>query len=301
MNDCSCEFITEWVPTQHFDSDSEPKMWLDYFQCSSNTVQINNNREYDICRAHYANMYKIIGTRVCKICENNASPEWVLGKSLLDALGPLKEDSEVAPSDWICEGCFKSTIYPSSGHKTHKFASARDGALDYTLKVLEEEGVCLAKCVMDKYKELITTKYEVHDIADSEYANYQKILKIIIETKGHMCYCPSKKSGIMYYNPSIINEERYISLVYKILNKNDNSVALPDTERIRNMVKRQATLFPESSKFDYRTLFEERKECTLDKYFDKELLDIIDSITTSSDWSIHTKKTSPTHTHMIES
>ena len=69
----------------------------------------------------------------------------------------------------------------------------------------------------------------------------------------------------MYYNPSIINEERYISLVYKILNKNDNSVALPDIERIRNMVKRQATLFPESSKFDYRTLFEEGKKCTLDK------------------------------------
>ena len=64
---------------------------------------------------------------------------------------------------------------------------------------------------------------------------------------------------------------------------------------IRNMVKRQATLLPESSKIDYRTLFEEEKECTLDKYFDRELMGV-DSITTS-DWSKHTITTSPTHTH----
>ena len=119
---------------------------------------------------------------------------------------------------------------------------------------------------------------------------------MVIEAKGYMCYCPSKKSGIMYYNPSIVSHQKSIVLVYKILNRNGNNVALPDTERVRNMVKRQASLFPESTKFGYRTLFEEGKECTLEKYFDRELLDTIDSITTS-DWSIHTKETSQTHTH----
>ena len=63
-------------------------------------------------------------------------------------------------------------IYPSnSGYKTHKFASARDEASAYTLKILEEDG---AKCVMDKYRELTTIKYGVQDIADSEYINYKK-------------------------------------------------------------------------------------------------------------------------------
>ena len=55
------------------------------------------------------------------------------------------------------------------------------------------------------------------------------------------------------------------------------------------MVKRQASLFPESSKFDYRTLFKDEKECSLDKYFDTELLNIVDLITTS-DTNIHAKK-----------
>ena len=56
------------------------------------------------------------------------------------------------------EGCFNSVVYPkNSCHKTHEFASARERALDYTLKILEEDGACLAKCVMDEYKELIIT------------------------------------------------------------------------------------------------------------------------------------------------
>ena len=113
-------------------------------------ITLNSDNECDVCKADYAYMHKIITNRVCKICECNSSPTWKLGKNLLDELGPLKEDSEVLPRDWVCEGCFNSAVYPSSGNKTHKFASAREGALEYTLKVLEEDGACLAKCIMDK-------------------------------------------------------------------------------------------------------------------------------------------------------
>ena len=62
---------------------------------------------------------------------------------------------------------------------------------------------------------------------------------------------------------SINSNKKSISLVYKILNINDDSSTLPDTEHMKNnVVKRQDTLFPESSKFDYRTLFEEGKGIT---------------------------------------
>ena len=71
------------------------------------------------------------------------------------------------------------------------------------------------------------------------------------------------------------------------------------TECIRNIVKRQATLFAESSKFDYRILFEEGKDCQLDKYFDKDLLKIVDLITTS-DQSIYVKKKLVQHTPVVE-
>ena len=88
----------------------------------------------------------------------------------------------------------------------------------------------------------------------------------------------------MYYNPEIVKDEKCLELVYKLLNRNDASATLPDTDRIRNMVKRQAALFPGSSKFDYRTLFEEGKESNLDKYFDKELMDTVVTL-------LHVKRT----------
>ena len=56
--------------------------------------------------------------------------------------------------------------------------------------VLEEEGVCLAKSVVDKYKELILTEHDNHDIPYTEYLNYKRLVKINIEAKGYMCYCP---------------------------------------------------------------------------------------------------------------
>ena len=34
-NDCSCECISEWGPTQHFDSDNELEAWLHYFKCNN--------------------------------------------------------------------------------------------------------------------------------------------------------------------------------------------------------------------------------------------------------------------------
>ena len=47
-------------------------------------------------------------------------------------------------------------VYPDKGsHKIHKFANAREGVLKYVLKVLEEDGACLAKCAMNKYKESV--------------------------------------------------------------------------------------------------------------------------------------------------
>ena len=61
-----------------------------------------------------------------------------------------------------------------SGCKSHKFTSAMDEAIDYTLKTLGEDGTCLAKCIMDKYKELLISQHDVHDIGDSEYTNYKK-------------------------------------------------------------------------------------------------------------------------------
>ena len=79
-SDCSCDSLTEWGITQHFGSVSELELWLNYFLCANGSVKTNDSEEYDICRAHYAIMHKIIGSRVCKLCGSNSTLNWVLGK-----------------------------------------------------------------------------------------------------------------------------------------------------------------------------------------------------------------------------
>ena len=93
--------------------------------------------------------------------------------------------SEVEPCDWICGDSFNSVEHPNNSiHKPHKFAITREGALSYTVNMLEEDGACLAKCVMEKYKELLITNYAIQDTAKSEFINYKKILKSILRLKA---------------------------------------------------------------------------------------------------------------------
>ena len=66
---------------------------------------------------------------------------------------------------------------------------------DYTLKILEEDGVCLAKCVIDKYKELITTEHGMHDVADTEYTNYKKYWKWLLRLKDIGATAYQKSQG----------------------------------------------------------------------------------------------------------
>ena len=50
---------------------------------------------------------------MCKICQcdNNSCCSWVLGETLLDKLGPLRETAdEVSSRDWVCDKCFSSII-----------------------------------------------------------------------------------------------------------------------------------------------------------------------------------------------
>ena len=61
-------------------------------------------------------------------------------------------------------------------------------------------------------------------------------------------------------------------------------------------MKRQVALFPKSSDFDFRTLFDDNiSESNLRKYFDDDLFHFISDIT-HSDSSLHGKRTSDIHT-----
>ena len=87
-----------------------------------------------------------------------------------------------------------------------------------------------------------------YKMKQSEYKDYKKVLKFLSRLRDNYVLLSIQEIKI---NPSIISGEKSIALIYKLL----NVIAVPDTERIRNIMV--------SSKLDFRTLFEEGKESTL--------------------------------------
>ena len=145
-NTCSCYCITEWGPTQHF-------VRFNYGLITLN-VQVMQLK----LTLTESMMFAKLNTHICikqseiefaKFVRAIRPQNGCLGRVCLISWDHLRKTVELHQVIG-----FNSAIYPSdSGHKTHKFASAREGALDYTLKALEEDGVCLVKSIMDKYKE----------------------------------------------------------------------------------------------------------------------------------------------------
>ena len=109
--------------------------------------------------------------------------------------------------------------------------------------------------LIEEYKEQITVDNE-HEV-ERECVLFRKFIKAHLSTKNFKWFTPTKKGGSMFYNPKIYND---VSLqhVYAILTqkKNGRCNCIND---IRNMVKRQGSMFPKSSDFDYRTIFDEKK------------------------------------------
>ena len=115
---------------------------------------------------------------------------------MLEQLGSQADiNNDIGQDDWICEACSSSLVYPNKiRKKCHQYAEAREGALDHTIKILVDDGACLASSIIDMYKGLIHKKYPSHDVANSEFLSYKNILKMNIEAKGYNSYCPSKKN-----------------------------------------------------------------------------------------------------------
>ena len=213
---CACENILEWGPEQHFKNDEFKKV-AEYLQWD---ISISLGQEQNICKSHYVNMHQAITNRTCKMCNSNSSSQWMLGRELLEGLGSCAntESIGVGVCDWVCECCFNSMVYPRGGGKRQsKYVLARNEALDHAVKVLDLDGACTIRSIMDVYQTLVLEKYG-EAISDSEHENFKKILKTKLSMCGYSSYYPCPKLGSMFYKSSVISGEG-LKLVYKLLNK----------------------------------------------------------------------------------
>ena len=128
-------------------------------------------------------------------------------------------------------------------------------------------------------------------INERDCSSFRLILQTKLQSKGYTVYYPRRQSGSMYYNTSILSGKA-AELVYELMNRTPVKSSL---NADYSLVKRQVALFPKSSDFDFRTLFDDITEDKLRRYFDDDLFHIINDIT-QSDSSLHRKSTSDIHT-----
>ena len=110
-NECTCNSIKEWAVRNGM-SDIDFQVWCDYFYSGHSVVVSKSGMGYNLCKAHYVNLRAAYHNRACVFfVEDSTTTKWTIGQKLL---GPLKEDYDLAPSDWVCNKCYKDIGFSKS-------------------------------------------------------------------------------------------------------------------------------------------------------------------------------------------
>lgn len=284
VSSCTCTSINAWGPDKWYENDSEFQLWLDYFRNSEYSVMTSEScMGYSLCKTHYVNMRTACRNRACKVCgEDSSVTKWMIGQKLLELLGPLRSDYDLAPNDWVCGKCYNDIGYSrcSTGNRKSRFCQVRDEVLESTIKAIDHDGACLIKYATDKYMLILENNYTC--INEGEYESFKRYLKVQLKQRGYELYSPTKTAGSMCYNPLVFSDKCLLH-IYKFLNSQKSGDSSNPSECVRTMVKRQVKLFPTGIKFDYRKIFDpSNNKSELEKYFDTELLQFVNYITLSN-------------------
>ena len=63
----------------------------------------------------------------------------------MELLGPLKDDYDLAPNDWVYNKCYKEVGFPKSGNNKSRFSQIMNELLENPIKIIDRDGVCLTK------------------------------------------------------------------------------------------------------------------------------------------------------------
>ena len=220
VSKCSCTSINEWGPEKWYDGDDEFQLWSDYFTNSGYRVSVGEScMGYNLCKAHYVTMRTAYRTRACKLCKNDSSvTKWTIGQTFLDMLGPLKEDYDVAPNDWVCDKCHKDIVFSkaSVGNKKSRFSHVRHEVLESTIRAVDHDGACLIKDVVNNYKLMLESNYTC--INDGEFDSFKRYIKTQLKEIGYELYSPTKTAESMCYNPLVFTDKCLLH-VYNFISK----------------------------------------------------------------------------------
>ena len=287
---CDCEQVIQWGPENWYGKDSI-SIWKQYLSLNGKVDYAISDTINHVCRRHCRKIYEIKNSRACCICSLNTSSKWNLvcniaesPQKVCDAFSLEKETINFF--DWVCEHCCLSYANDqkladqinNDKQSTNPVIARRSKLIEETLLTLQNEGLIFTKDVTTEFREILN-ELKVDSKNHSRLCNSLTQYLNTVTRERYESFTPANvgtKLGRIIYDKTKFTTH---SLVYIFNLKKEKWNRY---KHLHQLVKDQASKFPTSKHFDYTQLLSSEGHLELDSYFDKELVSVIDSITTHS-------------------
>ncbi len=305
---CRCSHIAQWGPDQWNGLDQQ-STWIKFLCVTGYADPTVAEMAKHICRAHYRRIIDIRGSRSCQICSTNYSDStWKLVSDVTNNPDSLcKAFSLPAGSvnllGWICSRCelCNDDMYKLCTRLEEDISSddiiisTRARILHNMVEKLRTEGIVFTRDVHTEFKFLLK---QSNIIPGNKLINsFTKYIDSVAKKNSFCTYIPSTSTlqmGKVVYNDKVFNSASIPSVfklkiaLWKALSELEDLKtsfsSCMTAEKLRQLIKEQASKFPKSRTFDYRTLTSGRMtmdESIMDAYFNPQLVDFLDEATTS--------------------
>ena len=259
--ECSCENC-DWLVQ---DND----VWEKYFVFSGEKRMLSPLAPSYSCSKHRNMIWRITESRECCVCMESNACAWTLA-------GTLMSKHELSDSDWVCDQCIHNGLQRELEVRSEHI----QGVID---KLATVGAVYLPQ--LYEYTTSIGPGISIH--VQQKLNAYKKYLFRKLNVLGYKVLTVAQTRKLVYDEHKLSPELAPI-VMDGLARKHDSKELHPD--HVRSLVKKQIASFPKSAKFDYRTLDTCDLKGLMDEYYDPELLEFVDAITTS-DTSKHTSET----------
>ena len=291
---CECERVTQWGPENWYGRDSI-REWKQYLTLSGKVDYAIGDTVNHVCRQHYRRVHKLKTNRKCSICSLDTAPNWKVVCNIADSPDRICEAFAVDKGtvnfhDWICGHCYLSyrndkqlrNELASDKQSTNPIVAQRSKVIEQILTTLKTDGVVFTKDIMMDFRRILNEL----NVDASNHARLWNSLRKYISTITQDRY--ESFTLIDKLGRAIYDKEKFTthSLTYIFKMKQDKWNEHKD---LRQLVKRQTSMFPKSKEFDYTQLVSKGDIVDVDPYFDQELVSAVDSITTHSNLHDYSK------------
>lgn len=296
---CACQRIRQWGPENWYGENTSIQTWKKYLSLTGKIEHNIGNHANHLCRTHYRRVFKLKELRACSICKSCDSSSWKLLCDVAPSPDPFCEAFQLPIGSvhffsWVCgqcRSCYADDVQledqledqlSTDVQSSDPMTSQKSQLLLSILHTLKTDGVVFTKDVMKQYRTILIN-------LDIPLNQHNQLCKSISKYLSKLCkhnhcqiFVPAASSGI--FGRALYDHRKFSahSINYLFEMKKIEWKSQLSTEYLNSLLRKQISLFPTSKDFDYTKLISnDTNVMEIDKYFDPELFNFLDTITTS--------------------